>query len=199
PVADAPPKNGTPGQINVYVPDPSGSLNGIARFVFNPVTETISQSGVLSQGRGTIATALAIGPEGALYVGPVSGSTMTKITSPATAPSAATVVANTLNGQGVNNMAFSGFNLYMTENGNPAADSISRTGANTEILNAAPDLARGRAIPFTGFPISGTVNTKGAKLPIDVDVPLAMTVGPTGVIPCQTKVSNYPSTLPSIY
>src|SRR5262249_46194494 len=134
-----------------------------------------------------------------LYVGPVSGATMTKISSPATAPSAATVVASTLNGQGVNNMAFNGFDLYMTENGNPNQDSIARTGANTEILNAAPSLNRGRAIPFTGFPISGTVNTKGAKLPIDVDVPLAMTIGPTGAVPCQTRVSNYPSTLPSIY
>lgn len=199
PAVDSSPTNGTPGQVNVYVPDPSGSLNGIARFVFNPVTETMSQSGVLSQGRGTIATALAIGPEGSLYVGPVSGSTMTKISSPATAPSAATVVANTLNGQGVQNIAFNGFDLFLTENGNPLPNSISRTGANTQILNAAPDLARGRAIPFNGYPISGTINTKGALLPVDLDVPLAMTVGPTGAIPCQTRVSNYPPTLPAIY
>ena len=200
PAVDSPPTNGTPGQINVYLPDASGSLGGIARFIFNPATQTISQSGVLSQGRGTIATALAIGPEGSLYVGPVSGSQITKISSPATAPSASTPVASTLNGQGVNNMVFNSFDLYMTENGAIAKNSISRTGANTVILNAAPDLARGHAINFTGFAlfVSGST-TRTAEPPVDLDVPLSMTVGPTAQIPCQTRVSNYPGTLPSIY
>ena len=82
PVADTPADQATRRQINVYVPDVSGSINGIARFIFNPVTQDISQSGVLSQGRGTLATALAIGPEGSLYVGPVAGQQVTKIASP---------------------------------------------------------------------------------------------------------------------
>lgn len=200
PVADAPPTNGTPGQVNVYLPDVSGSINGIARFVFNPVTEDVSQSGVLSQGRGTIATALAIGPEGALYVGPVAGAQVTKIATPATAPSASIPVAATLNGQGVHNMVFNGYDLYMTENGPPDKNSLSRTGLSTVILAAAPDLSRGRAIEFTGFAkfVSGST-TRTAVPPTDMDVPLSMTLGPTGQIPCQTRVSNYPSSLPSIY
>jgi hypothetical protein len=199
PVADTPAVSHTP-QINVYVPDVSGSINGIARFIFNPVTEDISQSGVLSQGRGTTATALAIGPEGSLYVGPVAGQQVTKIATPATAPSAAIPVAATFNGQGVHNMVFNGYDLYMTENGPPDKNSVSRTGLSTVILAAAPDLGRGRAIEFTGFAkfVSGST-TRTAVPPTDMDVPLSMTLGPTGQIPCQTRVSNYPSTLPSIY
>jgi hypothetical protein len=199
PVADTPALSHTP-QINVYVPDVSGSINGIARFIFNPVTEDVSQSGVLSQGRGTLATALAIGPEGSLYVGPVAGQQVTKIASPATAPSAAIPVAATLNGQGVHTMVFNGYDLYMTENGPPDKNSISRTGQSTVILAAAPDLSRGRAIEFTGFAkfVSGST-TRTAVPPTDMDVPLSMTLGPTGQVPCQTRVSNYPSSLPSIY
>ncbi|HEX4603353.1 MAG TPA: hypothetical protein VH724_05115, partial [Candidatus Angelobacter sp.] len=200
PAVDSFPTNGTPGQINVYLPDASGSLGGIARFIFNPVTENISQSGVLAQGRGTVATALAIGPEGSLYVGPVAGAQVTKIASPATAPSASIPVAATLNGQGVHNMIFNSFDLYMTENGAIAKNSISRTGASTVILNAAPDLGRGRAINFTGWlPFISGSTTRTAPPPVDLDVPLAMTVGPTREVPCQTRVSNYPPTLPSIY
>jgi hypothetical protein len=200
PSVDSPPTNGTPGQINVYVPDASGSINGIARFVFNSATETISQSGVLSQGRGTTAIATAIGPEGALYIGPVSGAQVSKIASPATAPSAAIAVAATLNGQGVQSMVFNGYNLHMAENGPPDKNSLSRTGLPTVILNAAPDLGRGRAIEFTGFAVfvSGST-TRTAVPPTDIDVPMALTLGPTGVVPCQTRVSNYPSSLPSLY
>src|SRR5215472_2688396 len=199
-VADAPPLNGTPGQINVYLADPSGSLNGIARFVFDPVTETVSQSGVLSQGRGTIALGLAIGPEGSLYVGPVSGAQVTKISSPATAPSAAQPVATTLNGQGVQSMVFNGYDLHIAENGQPDKHSLSRTGLPTVILNAAPSLSRGHAIEFTGFAafVSGST-TRTAVPPTDIHVPMALTLGPTGQVPCQTRVSNYPSTLPSLY
>jgi hypothetical protein len=199
-VADAPPVNGTPGQINVYVADPSGSLGGIARFVFNPVTETLSQSGVLSQGRGTIPVGLAIGPEGSLYMGPVSGAQVTKISKPATAPSAAAPVAATLNGQGVQSMVFNGYNLHMAENGTPDKNSLSRTGLPTVILNAAPDLSRGRAVEFTGYSVfvSGST-TRTAVPPTDIDVPMALTLGPTAIIPCQTRVSNYPSSLPSLY
>jgi hypothetical protein len=200
PVADAPPTNGTPGQTNVYLPDLSNSTGGVLRFIFNPVTEDISQSGVLSQGRGTIASSLAIGPEGALYMGPVSGQQVTKITAPATAPSAAIPVAATLNGQGTHNMVFNGYDLYMTENGPPAKNSVARTGQSTVILGAAPDLGRGRAIAFTGFlPFISGSTTRTAVPPTDMDVPLAMTLGPTGQVPCQTRVSNYPPTLPSIY
>jgi hypothetical protein len=200
PVADAPPTNHTPGQINVYVPDASGSINGIARFVFNPVTETVSQSGVLSQGRGTIAVALAIGPEGSLYVGPVAGAQVIKIASPATAPSAAIPVAATLNGQGVQSMVFNAYDLHMAENGPPSKNSLSRTGLPTVILGAAPDLGRGRAIEFTGFaPFVSGSTTRTAIPPTDIDVPMALTIGPTGQIPCQTRVSNYPSSLPSLY
>jgi hypothetical protein len=200
PAADAPPTNGTPGQINVYVPDASGSINGIARFIFNPATEDISQSGVLSQGRGSVAVALAIGPEGSLYVGPVAGQQVVKIAFPATAPSAAIPVASTLNGQGVHNAYFNGYDLYMTENGPPVKNSISRTGTSTVILGAAPDLGRGRAIAFTGFaPFVSGSTTRTAVPPTDMDVPLAMTLGPTGQVPCQTRVSNYPPTLPSLY
>jgi hypothetical protein len=199
PAADTPALSKT-ANTNVYVPDISGSSAGIYRFVFNPTTQTLSQTGVLSQGRGTIAGALAISAQGDLYIGPTTGSQVTKIVTPATAPSAAVAVASTLVGQGVRSMAFNGNDLYMMENGQPQQDSLfqSGSGQQTVILKAAPDLSRGRADFFSG--VAPTVQLpRGTPPPTDIDTPAALTVGPTGQVPCNTIVTTFSPTTPSIY
>jgi hypothetical protein len=199
PAADTPALSKT-ANTNVYVPDISGSSAGILRFVFNPTTQTLSQSGVLSQGRGLIAAAVAVSPQGDLYIGPTTGSQVTKIVTPATAPSAAIAVASTLLGQGVRSIAFNGNDLYMAENGSPQQDSLFQggSGQQTVILKAAPDLSRGRADFFSG--VGAFINLpRGTPPPTDIDTPAAMAVGPTGQVPCNTIVTTFSPTTPSIY
>jgi len=199
PAADSPAVSHTTNP-NVYLPDVSGNSAGIFRYVFDPTSQTLSQTGVLSQGRGLVAGALAISPQGDLYIGPTTGSQVTKITTPATAPSAAINVASTLSGQGVRSMAFNGNDLYMMENGNPQQDSLYQTGSGqqTVILKAAPDLARGRADFFSGVGITVQL-PRGTPPPTDIDTPVAVAVGPTGQVPCNTIVTTFSPTTPSIY
>jgi hypothetical protein len=202
------PVNGfIPGQVvadslnNVYVTDVSGNLGGIARLSFNPALETVSQSGVLGQGRGTIASALAVSPQGDLYVGPTTGAQVIKIITPATAPSAPSPVAATLNGQGVRSMAFNGNDLYLMENGKPNLNSFFQDGSGqpTWIMKAAPDLARGRADFFSGLAIFINVGHGAPPPATDIDTPAALAVGPTGVSPCSTLVLTESTALPSLY
>ena len=199
PAADTPALSKTPN-VNVYVPDVSGTSAGVLRYVFNPITQTLSQTGVLSQGRGAIASAVAISPQGDLYIGPTTGSNVTKITTPATAPSAAINVAATFQGQGVRSMAFNGDDLYMMENGNSDKNSLFTTGSGlqTVIVHAAPDLARGRADFFSG--VGAFINLpRGTPAPTDIDTPTALTVGPTGQVPCNNIVTTFSPTVPSVY
>ncbi len=90
----------------VYVPDINNTLNGIARLAFNSVTQTLSQTGVLSQGRGSIAAAVAVNNNPVtgltdLYIGPTTGASVHQIMSAATSPTSAQVVASTFLGLGV--------------------------------------------------------------------------------------------------
>jgi hypothetical protein len=170
------------------------------RYVFNPTTQTLSQTGVLSQGRGQIAAAVAISPQGDLYIGPTTGQQVTKIITPATAPSAAAAVASTLLGQGVRSMAFNGNDLYMAENGQPQQDSLFQLGSGqqTVILKAAPDLSRGRADFFSG--VGQFIQLpRGTPPPTDIDTPAAIAVGPTGQVPCNTVVTTFSPTTPSLF
>jgi hypothetical protein len=189
----------------VYVPDINNTLNGIARLVFNPLTQTLSQSGVLSQGRGSIAAAVAVNKNPVtgltdLYIGPTTGAQVTKIVAAATSPSAAQVVASTFLGLGVRSMAFNGMNLYLAENGLPDGDSLFQTGSGqpTVILNAAPDLTRGRADFFSGVGKFITL-PRGTPAPTDIDTPAALTSGPTGQVPCNTIVRTFDPSTPSLF
>jgi hypothetical protein len=189
----------------VYVPDINNTLNGIARLAFNPVTQTLSQTGVLSQGRGSIAAAVAVNNNPVtgltdLYIGPTTGSQVTKIVAAATTPSAAQVVASTFLGLGVRSMAFNDMNLYLMENGLPDKDSLFQTGSGqpTVIVNAAPDLTRGRADFFSGVGKFITL-PRGTPAPTDIDTPSALANGPTSQVPCNTIVRTFDPSTPSLY
>ena len=166
----------------VYVPDIANTVGGITRMVFDPVSQTLSQNGVLSQGRGLIASAVAVNVNPLtgltdLYIGPTTGQQITKIVAAATAPSAAQNVASTFLGQGVRSMVFNGVDLYLMEPGAPDKNSLFQTGSGqpTVILNAAPDLSRGRAAFFSG--LAQFVGGSGLRTlvpPTDIDTPAAL-------------------------
>jgi hypothetical protein len=189
----------------VYVPDINNTFNGIARLVFNPATQTLSQNGVLSQGRGLVAGAVAVQVNPLtgltdLYIGPTTGAQVTKIVAAATAPSAPQNVASSFLGLGVRSMFFNGTDLYMMENGLPDKDSLFQTGSgqSTVILNAAPDLSRGHAAFFSGLPEFVTP-ARGSQPPTDIDTPTALALGPTGQVPCNTVTRTFTPTTPSLY
>jgi hypothetical protein len=97
-------------------------------------------------------------------------------------------------------MAFNGNDLYMMENGNAQQDSLFQggSGQQTVILKAAPDLSRGRADFFSG--VGTTVQLpRGTPPPTDIDTPAALAVGPTGQVPCNTVVTTFSPTTPSLY
>jgi hypothetical protein len=191
----------------LYVPDISNSTGGITRMVFNSATETLSQNGVLSQGRGLVASAVAVNVNPLtgltdLYIGPTTGQQITKIVAAATAPSAAQSVASTFLGQGVRSMVFNGVDLYLMEPGAPDKNSLFQTGSGepTVVLNAAPDLSRGHADFFSGLAkfVSGST-TRTLVPPTDIDTPAALALGPTGQVPCNTIVSTFNPATPSLY
>ncbi len=189
----------------VYVPDINNTLNGIARLVFNPVTQTLSQNGVLSQGRGSIASAVAVSANPLtgltdVYIGPTTGAQITKIVAAATTPSAAQPVASTFLGLGVRSMVFHNTDLYLMENGLPDKNSLFQGGSGqpTIVLNAAPDLSRGHAAFFSGIP-EFVVPARGSQPPTDIDTPAALALGPTGQVPCNTVTRTFTPTTPSLY
>jgi hypothetical protein len=189
----------------VYVPDINNTFNGIARLVFNPATETLSQNGVLSQGRGLVAAAVAVNVNPVtrltdLYIGPTTGAQVTKIVAAATAPSAAQNVAATFLGLGVRSMVFQDMNLYMMENGLPDKNSLFQLGSGqaTVIVNAAPDLSRGHADFFSGLSTFITP-ARGSQPPTDIDTPAALALGPTSQVPCNTIVRTFNPSTPSLY
>ncbi len=189
----------------VYVPDINNTFNGIARLVFNPTTQTLTQNGILSQGRGLVAGAVAVQVNPLtkltdLYIGPTTGAQITKIVAAATAPSAPQNVAASLLGLGVRSMVFNGTDLYLMENGLPDKDSLFQVGSGqpTVILNAAPDLSRGRAVFFSGIPQFVTP-ARGSQPPTDIDTPAALALGPTGQVPCSTVTRTFTPTTPSLY
>jgi hypothetical protein len=152
--AGAPDANGV--QV-VYVPDASGNTANIYRFLFTPGAGggTLVLNGILDgsgsrKGTWLQTVALPTGPfnDGALYIGYADSGFIEKITSPATAPSAAGQIARLFNGTGVISMAFNGNDLYLSELGPPPiAGQFIKKGQVTVLLKASPSLAQGGATP----------------------------------------------------
>jgi len=148
------------GRQAVYVPDSSGCVTGvctqtgsIARLVFIPdgTGGTVSQTGLLNSGKGVpSAVAIPNGPfnDGAIYIGYYNNGKISKIQTPATAPTAPIVVGGTANSIGVLSLAFIGNNLYLGELGPPAnaGGQLIKGGQVTELIAASPDVKRGNAI-----------------------------------------------------
>jgi len=142
--------------VNVYVPDSSTTSAGVFRLTFDPVAEIVNGPVNLGQG-GNQPSASIIGPDGSLYMSFLKNGTITKITTPATTPSAATRVGQSSNGGGVRSMTFIGNDLYLAE-----------TQSVTLLLRASPSLTRGSAV------VVGGALQKGQTPPLNVSNPLSL-------------------------
>ena len=209
PAADAPSARGTQ---NVYIPDVSGPSRGIVRAVFDPATGTLSETGLLNSGRGTVeAVAIPNGPfnDGAIYFGYTDSGQINKIQQPATAPTAPIAVGQTSKGVGVLSMSFMGNDLYMAELGPPAnaAGQLIKGGQITVLQTASPFLAKGGAKVVTK-PISRLQSPTLNTTPQLFVNPAAIVVGPAGERPAclpppgvrlSPRVPSDPATTPSLY
>ncbi len=209
--ADAPSAAGTQ---NVYIPDAGGTARGVFRMVFTPDATggTVSQTGLLNSGAGTVAVAaIPNGPfnDGAVYLGYYDSGRLNKIQSPATAPTAPIAVGATSKGVGVLSMSFMGNDLYMAELGPPAnaAGQLVKGGQVTVLKAASPDLAKGGAVVVTK-PISRLQSPTLVTTPQLFVNPAAIVVGPAKERPAclpplgvklSIRVPADPGTTPSLY
>ncbi len=72
------------------------------------------------------------------------------------------------------------------------------SGQPTVIVNAAPDLTRGRADFFSGVGKFITL-PRGTPAPTDIDTPSALANGPTSQVPCNTIVRTFDPATPSLF
>jgi hypothetical protein len=140
----------------VYVPDAATASSGIYRVAFDAATETLGVSANLGQG-ALQPTAVAVAPEGSLFVGSRNNGNINKITTPSTTPAAPLRVATTSNGLGVRGMLFIGNDLYLAETVNV-----------TVIIRASPSLTKGKGV------IVGPAATRGATPRLNVVNPLSL-------------------------
>ena len=142
--------------MNVYVPDSASPSSGIYRIAFSPATETLGASTNLGQGASRPSASI-VGPDGSVYISYLNSPQIDKFTTPATTPTLAAKIGQTLTGSGVSSMAFVGNNLLLAE-----ATEV------TELLAAAPSLTRGAAT-LIGGPVK-----RGQNPPLSVANPLAL-------------------------
>jgi hypothetical protein len=140
--------------VNIYVPDVSSTV--IYREAFNPPTETLGASLGLSVAPNK-PTSTAVGLDGSVYIGFSNVSTINKFTTPDTTPTLVTKVGSTFTGSAVKGMTFIGNNLFLVE-----------STTVTELQNASPSLAAGKAI-LIGGPF-----TKKQTPPLNIASPLSI-------------------------
>jgi hypothetical protein len=140
----------------IYIPDAATASSGIFRVAFVPATETLGVSVNLGNGNLT-PTAVAVAPDGSLFIGGRTNGNINKITTPFTAPAAPVRVAATSNGLGVVSMVFIANDLYLAETVNV-----------TVIIRASPSLAKGKAV------IVGPAQARGATPQLNVTTPLSL-------------------------
>ena len=119
----------------VYVPDINNTFNGIARLVFNPATQTLSQNGSAQPGTRTGGRSGCRPGEsgdrtdGSLYWPHHRRTGHQDCCRRNRTQRSAAGCASTFLGLGVRSMVFNDTNLYMMENGLPDKDSLFQTGA----------------------------------------------------------------------
>ncbi len=145
-----------PVTSNIYVPDAATASSGIYRVPFVAVTETLGAA--TNIGNGNLQpTAVAVGPDGALYVGARPNGNVNKITTPATTPAAPVRIATTSDGLGIRGMLFVGNDLYLAETVNV-----------TVIIRASPSLTKGKGV------IVGPSIARGVPPVLNVTNPLSI-------------------------
>ncbi|MBI4322621.1 MAG: hypothetical protein HY675_29370 [Chloroflexi bacterium] len=122
----------------VYLPDHSGNSQGVWRLQFDPITETVGGA-VLLAPRARLGQmrpkAVALGPDGNLYVGFSQSGDIKRITTPGQGSWVVQVVGRASTGKKVAGMAFVGADLYLVED-----RGITRIPQATVAKGAKPQL-----------------------------------------------------------
>ena len=145
----------------IYIPDAATASSGIYRVSYIPATESLGVSANLGDGNLT-PTAVAVAPDGALFIGGRANGNINKITTPSATPSAPVRIATTSNGLGVRGMIFVANDLYLAETVNV-----------TVIIRASPSLTKGKAV------IVGPAQARGATPLLNVTNPLSLAADAT--------------------
>lgn len=145
----------------IYIPDAATTSSGIYRVSYIPVTQSLGASVNLGNGNLT-PTAVAVAPEGSLFIGGRANGNINKITAPSTTPSAPVRIATTSNGLGVRSMIFVANDLYLAETVNV-----------TVIIRASPSLTKGKGV------IVGPALARGATPQLNVTTPLSLVADTT--------------------
>lgn len=145
----------------IYVADAATASSGIYRVSYVPATESLGASANLGNGNLT-PTAVAVSPDGSLFIAGRSNGNINKITTPSTTPSAPVRIATTSNGLGVRSMVFVANDLYLAETVNV-----------TVIIRASPSLTKGKAV------IIGPAQARGATPLLNVTTPLSLAADTT--------------------
>jgi hypothetical protein len=143
----------------IFIPDAATASSGIYRVSYIPATESLGGSVNLGNGNLT-PTAVAVAPDGALFIGGRANGNINKITTPSTTPSAPVRIATSSNGLGVRALVFIGNDLYLAETVNV-----------TVIIRASPSLTKGKAV-IVGLPTSGA--QRGQAPLLNVSTPLSL-------------------------
>jgi hypothetical protein len=145
----------------IYIPDAATASSGIYRVAYIPLTESLGAS--VNLGNGNLQpTAVAVAPEGSLFIGGRANGNINKVTTPFTAPAAPVRIATTSDGLGVRAMIFIANDLYLAETVNV-----------TVIIRASPSLTKGKAV------ILGPAQTRGATPQLNVTTPLSLAADTT--------------------
>lgn len=136
----------------VYVGEVAKTGVGVVRHSFNPATETLSNPTTIAPGLGLDGprpTALALGPDGALYVGFQNSGDIRRVSGPAGPTAAQTVqtIAKNARGKRSLRMGFIGANLWLAE-----PDTVSA-------LRNAPACASGCQAQASAATINATLLT----------------------------------------
>ena len=145
----------------IYIPDAATASTGIFRVAFIPGTESLGAS--VNLGNGNLGpTAVAVAPDGSLFIGGRPNGNINKITTPATTPSAPVRIATTSNGLGVRALLFIANDLYLAETVNV-----------TVIIRASPSLTKGKAV------IVGPAADRTSPPRLNVTTPLSLAADTT--------------------
>ncbi len=117
----------------LYVPAGAAGSASIVRLLYDPATETVSTPVAISTAPGVAPVpdwrpaAVAIGPNGSVYVSYLNSSAIVRVVGPGSGTPTIQAVGTSGNGGGVRSLAFVGNDLYLAE-----SNGVTRiTGADT--------------------------------------------------------------------
>jgi hypothetical protein len=102
----------------IYVPDLASKSQGVWRLTYDPVNGFITNGTIIAANYGLGGNrpdALALGPDGNLYVGFLKNGNIVRITTPAGATQTAQSAGGSSDGKKVLSLAFLGNDLYLAE------------------------------------------------------------------------------------